>query len=115
MLRRMRRRATDLLECTTGGTPGPRLELVDVPTASPSRRRRRRRWLDIHDPGQYVRPFLERRALLLVVAVAVVDGRHRVVRDAAVIEHVRDVEPVDAGFAHIGRGRTAEVVRAKVE
>jgi hypothetical protein len=45
------------------------LDLVDVFTASPSRRRRRRRWLDIHDRRQYLRPFLERRALLLPYTV----------------------------------------------
>jgi hypothetical protein len=41
------------------------LDLVDVFTASPSRRR----WLDIHGRRQYLRPFLERRALLLPYTV----------------------------------------------
>jgi len=47
-----------------------------------------------------VGPFLERRALL-VLSVTVVDGRHGAMRHAAMIEHVGDVEPSDAGFADV--------------
>ena len=53
-----------------------RLDFVHVLPRYPRRRRCRRGGLNVHDPEQHFGPFLERRALLLVVAVPVVNRRH---------------------------------------
>jgi hypothetical protein len=52
---------------------------------------------------------------LLVVPIPFVDGGHGTVRDTAVIEHVRDAKPVHAGFAHVGGGRSTQIVRPELK
>ena len=76
-------------------------ELVHILTVNPPRRCRRRRGLDLHDSGQHFGPLLEGRPLLLVVAVAIVNGRDRAVRHTAMVEDMRDVEAINARLAHV--------------
>src|SRR5205823_13630137 len=109
-----RTRATASVYRRLNMPPCLRRELVDVLTVSPSRRRLRWRWLDIHDPTQDLSPFLE-RCTLLVVTIAVVDGGHRAVRHASMVEDMRDVKAIDARFAHVRRRGPSQVVRAAVE